>query len=75
MSMIGIPEECRTKSLSKVDPVHGTYHQVEGCYYQDSDFCFLEDPQSEFIRSYSSAVDWNILAIGKYHDLTAIPER
>ncbi|KAJ3768182.1 hypothetical protein FB446DRAFT_817658, partial [Lentinula raphanica] len=40
-----IPEEWRTKTLSKVDPVDETYHQVDGCYYRDSDFCFLEDPQ------------------------------
>ncbi|KAJ3972099.1 endoplasmic reticulum Oxidoreductin 1-domain-containing protein [Lentinula raphanica] len=40
-----IPEEWRTKTLSKVAPVDETYHQVDGCYYRDSDFCFLEDPQ------------------------------
>ncbi|KAJ3983831.1 endoplasmic reticulum Oxidoreductin 1-domain-containing protein [Lentinula detonsa] len=40
-----IPEEWRTKTLSKVDPVGGLYHQLDGCYYRDSDFCFLEDPQ------------------------------
>ncbi|KAJ4480148.1 endoplasmic oxidoreductin-1 [Lentinula aciculospora] len=41
-----IPAEWRTNALSKVDPVVGNYRELDGCYYRDSDFCFLEDPQS-----------------------------
>ncbi|KAF8824818.1 hypothetical protein HHX47_DHR7000111 [Lentinula edodes] len=40
-----IPAEWRTKALSKVDPVGENYRELGGCYYRDSDFCFLEDPQ------------------------------
>ncbi|KAJ3887831.1 endoplasmic reticulum Oxidoreductin 1-domain-containing protein [Lentinula edodes] len=40
-----IPAEWRTKALSKVDPVGENYRELDGCYYRDSDFCFLEDPQ------------------------------
>ncbi|KIK62650.1 hypothetical protein GYMLUDRAFT_242792 [Collybiopsis luxurians FD-317 M1] len=40
-----IPEEWRMDALSKVNPVANTYHELGGCYYRDSDFCILEDPQ------------------------------
>ncbi|KAJ3813980.1 endoplasmic reticulum Oxidoreductin 1-domain-containing protein [Lentinula aff. lateritia] len=43
-----IPAEWRTKALSKVDPVGESYRELDGCYYRDSDFCFLEDPQREY---------------------------
>uniref|UniRef100_A0A0W0EXF6 Endoplasmic oxidoreductin-1 n=1 Tax=Moniliophthora roreri TaxID=221103 RepID=A0A0W0EXF6_MONRR len=39
-----VPEKWRTKTLSKVDPVP-SYDTLVGCYYRDSDFCYLEDPK------------------------------
>ncbi|KAE9402456.1 endoplasmic reticulum oxidoreductin 1 [Gymnopus androsaceus JB14] len=41
-----VPEEWRIKTLSRVNPVINTYHELNGCYYRESDFCFLEDPKS-----------------------------
>ncbi|KAF5358823.1 hypothetical protein D9758_008560 [Tetrapyrgos nigripes] len=56
-----IPEQWRTKALSKIDPLPEDYHQLDkGCYYRDSDFCISEDPTS---------------ISGDYFDLSLIPER
>lgn len=39
-----VPEKWRAETLSKVDPSsRDTLHQLPGCYYRDSDFCFLDD--------------------------------
>ncbi|KAF5317346.1 hypothetical protein D9611_003883 [Ephemerocybe angulata] len=39
-----IPEKWRAKALSEVDPAsRDSRHQLPGCYYRDSDFCFLDD--------------------------------
>ncbi|KAF7321751.1 Endoplasmic oxidoreductin-1 [Mycena kentingensis (nom. inval.)] len=39
-----IPEKWRAKSLSKLDgSLVDDRHQLPGCYYRDSDFCFLDD--------------------------------
>lgn len=39
-----IPEAWRAAALSKVEtPSQGTRHKLPGCYYRDSDFCFLDD--------------------------------
>ncbi|KAG7086406.1 hypothetical protein E1B28_002361 [Marasmius oreades] len=39
-----IPDRWRMKTLSKVDHVTN-YDKLAGCYYRDSDFCYLEDPK------------------------------
>ncbi|EAU91768.2 endoplasmic oxidoreductin-1 [Coprinopsis cinerea okayama7 len=39
-----IPEKWRAKALSEVDPSsRDIKHQLPGCYYRESDFCFLDD--------------------------------
>ncbi|KAI6157561.1 hypothetical protein BKA82DRAFT_4058590 [Pisolithus tinctorius] len=39
-----IPEKWRAAALSKIDlPPPGQRIQLPGCYYRDSDFCFLDD--------------------------------
>ncbi|KAF8160831.1 hypothetical protein B0H34DRAFT_698292 [Crassisporium funariophilum] len=39
-----VPEKWRAKALSKVDPSSvDKRHSLPGCYYRDSDFCFLDD--------------------------------
>ncbi|KAJ7647077.1 hypothetical protein FB45DRAFT_892272 [Roridomyces roridus] len=40
-----IPEKWRASALSKVNPSAGIddKHELPGCYYRDSDFCFLDD--------------------------------
>jgi len=39
-----VPEKWRAKSLSQVDPSSiDKRHSLPGCYYRDSDFCFLDD--------------------------------
>lgn len=38
-----IPEKWRAKALSRVDPLKDDRHNLPGCYYRDSDFCFLDD--------------------------------
>ncbi|KAJ7595030.1 hypothetical protein C8J56DRAFT_928239 [Mycena floridula] len=38
-----IPQRWRAKALSKVDALEDGRHQLPGCYYRDSDFCFLDD--------------------------------
>lgn len=39
-----IPEKWRAAALSKVDPESvDKRHELPGCYYRDSDFCFLDD--------------------------------
>ncbi|KAF9523998.1 endoplasmic reticulum Oxidoreductin 1-domain-containing protein [Crepidotus variabilis] len=39
-----IPEKWRAKTLSEVDPASTEKrHSLPGCYYRDSDFCFLDD--------------------------------
>ncbi|KAF9568061.1 endoplasmic oxidoreductin [Agrocybe pediades] len=39
-----VPEKWRAKALSKVDPSSiEARHSLPGCYYRDSDFCFLDD--------------------------------
>ncbi|KIP04225.1 hypothetical protein PHLGIDRAFT_129668 [Phlebiopsis gigantea 11061_1 CR5-6] len=39
-----IPEAWRAKALSKVEvSPKQELHQLPGCYYRDSDFCFLDD--------------------------------
>ncbi|KAK7472679.1 endoplasmic oxidoreductin-1 [Stygiomarasmius scandens] len=38
-----VPERWRTKALSEVDPPVEERHRLPGCYYRDSDFCFLDD--------------------------------
>ncbi|EKM80705.1 hypothetical protein AGABI1DRAFT_112451 [Agaricus bisporus var. burnettii JB137-S8] len=39
-----IPEKWRAAALSKVDPDSiDTRHELPGCYYRDSDYCFLDD--------------------------------
>ncbi|TFK44401.1 hypothetical protein BDQ12DRAFT_620467 [Crucibulum laeve] len=39
-----VPEKWRASTLSKVDPSsRDTRHELPGCYYRDSDFCFLDD--------------------------------
>ncbi|KAF8904497.1 hypothetical protein CPB84DRAFT_1845438 [Gymnopilus junonius] len=39
-----VPEKWRAKALSKVDPSSvDQRHSLPGCYYRDSDFCFLDD--------------------------------
>ncbi|KIY44450.1 endoplasmic oxidoreductin-1, partial [Fistulina hepatica ATCC 64428] len=39
-----VPEKWRVAALSKVKPVAvDDSHKLEGCYYRDSDFCFLDD--------------------------------
>ncbi|KAJ8093341.1 endoplasmic oxidoreductin-1 [Marasmius tenuissimus] len=39
-----IPEKWKMKTLSKVDKITN-YDKLVGCYYRDSDFCYLEDPK------------------------------
>ncbi|KAM6502014.1 hypothetical protein JOM56_001991 [Amanita muscaria] len=43
-----IPEKWRASTLSKIDEdtTSDKLHRLPGCYYRDSDFCFLDD-QSE----------------------------
>ncbi|KAK7461944.1 endoplasmic oxidoreductin-1 [Stygiomarasmius scandens] len=55
-----IPEEWRTKALSKVEPLPDYHQLAKGCYYKDTDFCISEDPTS---------------LTGEYYDLSVIPER
>ncbi|PPQ62937.1 hypothetical protein CVT24_006177 [Panaeolus cyanescens] len=39
-----VPEKWRAKALSQVDPSSiEKRHSLPGCYYRDSDFCFLDD--------------------------------
>ncbi|KAF9482120.1 endoplasmic oxidoreductin [Pholiota conissans] len=39
-----VPEQWRAKALSEVDPSSiDKRHSLPGCYYRDSDFCFLDD--------------------------------
>ncbi|KAJ3568857.1 hypothetical protein NP233_g5439 [Leucocoprinus birnbaumii] len=39
-----IPERWRAAALSKVDPASiDKRHELPGCYYRDSDYCFLDD--------------------------------
>ncbi|KAF8200701.1 hypothetical protein BJ912DRAFT_946857 [Pholiota molesta] len=39
-----IPEKWRAKALSEVDPSSiDKRHSLPGCYYRDSDFCFIDD--------------------------------
>ncbi|CAA7261669.1 unnamed protein product [Cyclocybe aegerita] len=39
-----VPEKWRAKALSEVDPSSiDKRHSLPGCYYRDSDFCFLDD--------------------------------
>lgn len=39
-----IPEKWRAEALSKVDPASiDKRHELPGCYYRDSDYCFLDD--------------------------------
>ncbi|KAF8973145.1 hypothetical protein BDZ97DRAFT_1779682 [Flammula alnicola] len=39
-----VPEKWRAKALSEVDPSSvDDRHSLPGCYYRDSDFCFLDD--------------------------------
>ncbi|KAF8813771.1 endoplasmic oxidoreductin [Phlegmacium glaucopus] len=39
-----VPEKWRAKVLSQVDPSSiDKRHSLPGCYYRDSDFCFLDD--------------------------------
>ncbi|KAF9454025.1 endoplasmic oxidoreductin-1 [Macrolepiota fuliginosa MF-IS2] len=39
-----IPERWRAAALSKVDPKSiDKRHELPGCYYRDSDYCFLDD--------------------------------
>ncbi|KJA20747.1 hypothetical protein HYPSUDRAFT_42833 [Hypholoma sublateritium FD-334 SS-4] len=39
-----VPEKWRAKALSDLDPsAIDTRHSLPGCYYRDSDFCFLDD--------------------------------
>ncbi|KAJ2922727.1 hypothetical protein H1R20_g14365, partial [Candolleomyces eurysporus] len=39
-----VPEKWRAKALSEVDPSsRDARHALPGCYYRDSDFCFLDD--------------------------------
>ncbi|KAF9049942.1 hypothetical protein BJ165DRAFT_1455149 [Panaeolus papilionaceus] len=39
-----VPEKWRAKALSQVDPPSiEERHSLPGCYYRDSDFCFLDD--------------------------------
>ncbi|KAF9265902.1 endoplasmic oxidoreductin [Marasmius fiardii PR-910] len=39
-----IPDKWKMKALSKVDHITN-YDKLAGCYYRDSDFCYLEDPK------------------------------
>jgi len=40
-----IPEKWRAASLSKIEmPPDEVRNMLPGCYYRDSDFCFLDDP-------------------------------
>ncbi|KAL0572884.1 endoplasmic oxidoreductin-1 [Marasmius crinis-equi] len=39
-----VPEKWRMKTLSRVDRITN-YDKLAGCYYRDSDFCYLEDPK------------------------------
>ncbi|KAF9469905.1 endoplasmic reticulum Oxidoreductin 1-domain-containing protein, partial [Collybia nuda] len=56
-----IPEKWRSVTLSRVDTTSiDKRHQLPGCYYRDSDFCFLDD---------------NTGQEGEYFDLSLIPER
>ncbi|KAG9220719.1 hypothetical protein CCMSSC00406_0003818 [Pleurotus cornucopiae] len=39
-----VPERWRAAALSRIDPSSvDKKHQLPGCYYRDSDFCFLDD--------------------------------
>ncbi|KAK1235593.1 endoplasmic oxidoreductin-1 [Marasmius sp. AFHP31] len=38
-----IPPRWRAKALSEVDGMIDDQHRLPGCYYRDSDFCFLDD--------------------------------
>ncbi|KAF9010509.1 endoplasmic oxidoreductin-1 [Cyathus striatus] len=39
-----VPLKWRASTLSKVDPsTRDTRHELPGCYYRDSDFCWLDD--------------------------------
>ncbi|KAH9485185.1 Endoplasmic reticulum oxidoreductin-1 [Psilocybe cubensis] len=39
-----VPEKWRAKALSELDPASvDKRHSLPGCYYRDSDFCFLDD--------------------------------
>ncbi|EEB87418.1 hypothetical protein MPER_15229, partial [Moniliophthora perniciosa FA553] len=38
-----IPPRWRAKALSQVDALVNDQHRLPGCYYRDSDFCFLDD--------------------------------
>lgn len=56
-----VPETWRAAALSKVQGLSEESRQsFPGCYYRDSDFCFLDDDAS---------------SDGEYIDLTANPER
>ncbi|CCO27201.1 Endoplasmic oxidoreductin-1 [Rhizoctonia solani AG-1 IB] len=56
-----VPEMWRTAALSKVEGLsEESRKSFPGCYYRDSDFCFLDDEAT---------------SDGEYVDLTANPER
>ncbi|KZT43616.1 endoplasmic oxidoreductin [Sistotremastrum suecicum HHB10207 ss-3] len=45
-----IPEKWRAAALSKVERTPGMKHDLPGCYYRDSDFCFFDDfTEGEYI--------------------------
>jgi ERO1-like protein beta len=51
-------------------------HRLPGCYYRDSDFCFLDDNTSKgFPIARLSALLMPPPIGGEYFDLTLIPER
>ncbi|KAJ7925012.1 hypothetical protein B0H13DRAFT_1977211 [Mycena leptocephala] len=54
-----IPEKWRASALSRLEGKVDDRHELPGCYYRDSDFCFLDDNTGK----------------GDYYDLTLIPER
>lgn len=49
-------------------------HSLPGCYYRDSDFCFLDDNTGVFVLLFCMT-NLTFLLEGDYFDLQLIPER
>ncbi|KAL1705002.1 hypothetical protein EV121DRAFT_204574 [Schizophyllum commune] len=59
-----VPEKFRAKALSQVSSV-SEVHKLPGCYYRDTDFCYLDDDTGTQAQP----------TTGEYYDLSTIPER
>ena len=50
-------------------------HSLPGCYYRDSDFCFLDDNTGKFPFLFFLSIRVYCHPEGDYFDLTLVPER